>query len=205
MPRPRITSRSKLRARKSVSQNVGGLVVGHLGERGTAREELVAVGAGQPLDALVSQDRVDEAAGTAVGVGDEDLLVAVGARLADPVADLVRDAFGAVVQVRREAGDVDAGQAAGHGHELAGERPTADHERPTLPRDGTRLVRPADQRAISGRRNGGFGRVLRRAVRVPDHRAPWGRLVRWLVRLADQALRIGGEDQRLRRRHVARR
>ena len=45
-------------------------------ERGGPGEELVAVGARQPLDALVGKGKVEQAAGPAVRVGDEDLLVA---------------------------------------------------------------------------------------------------------------------------------
>ena len=48
-----------------------------------AGEELVAVGARQPLDALLGEDRIEQAAGAAVGVGDEDPLVAVARAPAD--------------------------------------------------------------------------------------------------------------------------
>ena len=47
------------------------------GEGGAAGEELVAVGARQALDALLREDRVEQPAGAAVGIGDEDPLVAV--------------------------------------------------------------------------------------------------------------------------------
>ena len=87
------------------------LLVGHRGERRAAGEELVAVGARQALDALLREDRVEQAAGAAVGIGDEDPLVAVGAGLVDAVADPAGMPLGPVVEVRREAGDVDARQA----------------------------------------------------------------------------------------------
>ena len=84
-----------------------GLRVGQRGERGAAGVELVAVGAGQALDALLGEDAVEQAAGAAVGVGDEDPLVAVGAGVADPAPDRAGDAAGPVVEVRRQAGDLE--------------------------------------------------------------------------------------------------
>jgi len=68
------------------------LVIGHRGEVRPAGEELVAVGAGQALDALLGEDGVEEAAGPAVGVGDEDLVVPVAPTLADSGSDAGRDA-----------------------------------------------------------------------------------------------------------------
>jgi hypothetical protein len=139
------------------------LVLCHLGERLAAGEELVAVGAGQPLDALLGDDRVEQAARAAVGVGDEDRLVAVGAGLADPVPDLGGNPLGPVVEVRREAGDVDAGQAAGKRDELAGERPAPDDERASVA--GDRVVRRAFQTSI--------GAVIAAGIRpVPRRLAP---------------------------------
>ena len=67
-----------------------GLVVGQRANVGAAGEELVAVGAGQALDALVGEDRVEQAAGAAVGVGDEDPLVAVARAARIRVADGAR-------------------------------------------------------------------------------------------------------------------
>ena len=69
-----------------------GLRVGHRGERGAAGEDLVAVRTRQALDPFVREDRVEQAAGAAVGVGDEDPLVAVGAGVADAASDGGRDA-----------------------------------------------------------------------------------------------------------------
>ena len=57
------------------------LLVGQSGEGRAAGEELVAVGARQPLDALLGEHRVEQAARAAVGVGDEDPLVAVAPAL----------------------------------------------------------------------------------------------------------------------------
>ena len=84
-----------------------GLGVGHGGERVAAGEHLVAVGARQALDAFVGEHRVEQAAGAAVGIGDEDPLVAVGAGLVDAAPDGGRDAAGPVVEVRGEAGDLE--------------------------------------------------------------------------------------------------
>ena len=52
------------------------LLVGDRREGRGAGVELVAVGARQALDALLGQDRVEQAAGPAVGVGHEDVAVA---------------------------------------------------------------------------------------------------------------------------------
>src|SRR6185369_17009784 len=64
----------------------------------------------------------------AVGVRDEDPLVAVAARLMDAGADGGGDPAGSVVQVGRQAGDVDVGQGRGDLDELARERAAADDE-----------------------------------------------------------------------------
>jgi len=63
-----------------------GLRVGHRLECRAAREHLVAMGARQALDPFVGEDGIEQAAGAAVGVGDEDPLVSVGARIADPAS-----------------------------------------------------------------------------------------------------------------------
>jgi hypothetical protein len=110
--------------------------------------ELVAVGAGQALDALLADDVVEQAAGAAVGVGDED---AIEARAAAPdaLADRLGDATGPVVEGRRQARERDVRQVAGQRHELAGEGPAADDE------DARRGVRARDLRP-------GRGHVARR-------------------------------------------
>ena len=73
------------------------LVAGARSKAARAGVELVAVGAGQALDALLGDDRVEQAARAAVGVGDEDPVVASAAP-ADPLADRGRDAARPVVE-----------------------------------------------------------------------------------------------------------
>ena len=53
-----------------------GLLGGELLEGLAAGVELVAVGAGQALDALLGDDRIEQAARAAVGIGDEDAVIA---------------------------------------------------------------------------------------------------------------------------------
>ena len=97
-------------------------------EVSAAREELVAVGAGQPLDAFVDENRIEEAARPAIGVGDEDLFVAVPTAPADSGAHARGDPAGPVVEVGRQAGDLDVREVRGQGDELAAEGSAADHE-----------------------------------------------------------------------------
>ena len=88
-----------------------GLLVGEAVERRQSRVELVAVGAGEALDPRPLEDGVEGPAGPAVGVGDEDRLVARAA-LADPALDRGRDPLRAHVERGRQAGHVDAAEAA---------------------------------------------------------------------------------------------
>ena len=125
------------------------LLVGQAGEVGAAGEELVAMGAGQPLHALLGEDRVEQAAGAAVGVGDEDPLVAVAPALTDPSPDARRDAAGPVVELGRQAGDVDVRQRPGQLDQFARQRPAPDDEDRGAPALGPWAV--ADQRASGGR------------------------------------------------------
>ena len=162
-----MTSRSKLRARKSVSQNVAGSSSAISANVAPPGEELVAVGAGQALDALLGEERVEQAAGAAVGVGDEDPLVAVGAGLADPVADLAGIRSGRLWRSGERQATSTPGRPPVTRHELAGERPAADHERAALPGDRRRAWSASRTNGRSaGRRDARFGRVLRRAVRL---------------------------------------
>ena len=128
------------------------LLVGDGSERLRARVELVAVGARQALDPFVGQHRVEQAARPAVGVGDEDVPVS-GPGRADPVPDEPRDPAGSVVERRRQAGQVDIGQArlVDDGDQLARQRAAADDEDAI----GVRRVRPARggrERALSAHR-----------------------------------------------------
>ena len=64
--------------------------------------ELIAVGAGDALDLLLRQDRVEHAAGAAVGVGHQDIVVLAARRV-----DLLAHGFGyllvQVMEMRRQA------------------------------------------------------------------------------------------------------
>ena len=107
---------------------MAGFVRGQSREVRPAGVELVAVRAGQPLDAgFIGEGHVQHAAGPAVRVRHEDAVVA-GAASPDPVAHGLGDAARPVVERGRQAGDVDVGQAAGQVHQLARERATADDQ-----------------------------------------------------------------------------
>ena len=147
----------------------GGLVLGQAGEVGPAGEELVAMGAGQPLHAFLGEDRVQQAAGAAVGIGDEDPLVAVAPSLADPRPNPRRDPAGPIVELGRQAGDVDVRQRLGELDELARERPATDDQRATrrVRREPLRArrERPAFVWAIRGAGMRSLGSILRRFAR----------------------------------------
>src|SRR6185436_10595409 len=83
-----------------------GLVLVHCVPGVVSGEEAVAVRAGQPLHVVLSQDDVERAAGSAVGIGDEDALVAAG-ELGELRVDRRRDPLGSRVELGREAADVD--------------------------------------------------------------------------------------------------
>ena len=63
-----------------------GLLLGERREGRPAGVDLVAVRALEPGDALGLEHAVEQAAGPAIRIGDEDPLVAVGAGAADPRA-----------------------------------------------------------------------------------------------------------------------
>jgi hypothetical protein len=118
-------------AREEVGQpERAGLGIGHRREPLGPREHLVAVRAREALDAFVGQHRIEQATGAAVRVGHEDAAVAVGASALDPASDGVRDPLGPVVEVRREAGHVEAWNRLDDREQLAGERAAADDEGP---------------------------------------------------------------------------
>ena len=78
------------------------LVVVECGEELGAGEQLVAVRAGEALDAgMVGEQSVERAAGPAVGVGDEGRSTA-GRGLVEDRCESRDDALGAVVEVRRQ-------------------------------------------------------------------------------------------------------
>ena len=88
------------------------------------------MGAGQSLDAFLGQDTVEQPARAAVGIGDEDMLEAFRPAAPDPIADGAGDPAGPVVEIRRQAGDLDVRQGPGQLDELAAERPAAHDEDP---------------------------------------------------------------------------
>jgi hypothetical protein len=123
------------------------LLVGQRREIGPAGEELVAMSTGQALDALFGEDRVQQAAGAAVGVGDEDPFVALAPTLTDPCPDAGRNAAGPVVELGRQAGDIDVRQRLCQLDKLARERAATDDQCAACPR----LSRVPGQRAFGGR------------------------------------------------------
>src|SRR5512146_2422385 len=83
-----------------------GLGVRQLGEGARAGEELITVGTRQPFHAFLAEQRIQPPAGAAIAVCNEDatVLAAVGA---DLLPHRGRDALRTVVQLGRQAADVD--------------------------------------------------------------------------------------------------
>ncbi len=104
------------------------------------------MGAGQPLDALLGEDRVEESAGAAVGIRDEDPLVALPPALANPRPDAGRDAAGPVVKLGRQARDVDVRQRPSQLDQFTRERPAANDQ------DARGLRQAAARRSSMSRR-----------------------------------------------------
>ena len=119
-----------------------GLLLGERGEHVLAGEEGVAMGAGDAGHALLVEHAIEFAAGPAVAVEAQDLVVG-GAIRADRRAHRLWDSLGPVVQARRQAGDVDRIEAerqrfarqgpAGDNQRLAGARIAARKRRRPLP------------------------------------------------------------------------
>jgi hypothetical protein len=86
------------------------------------------MGAGQSFDTLLLEDPIEQPARAAVGVGDEDLVKAVGSAASNPVANGAGDPAGPVVEIRRQAGDLDVRQVGRQGNELAAQGSAADDE-----------------------------------------------------------------------------
>src|SRR6266550_4222914 len=95
---------------------------------GPTREELVAVGPRQSFDALVLENAIEQPARTAVCIRDEDLVEAVRSTAPDPIANRGGDPAGSVVEIRRQAGDLDVRQVGGQGDEHAAQGATANDE-----------------------------------------------------------------------------
>ena len=74
-PRPRMTRRVEV-AGQEIGQEEGRRVLVGEGLEGLDRRRTVTVGAGQAFHAFLFDDPVEEAACAAVGVGDEDRVVA---------------------------------------------------------------------------------------------------------------------------------
>src|SRR5256885_1403492 len=106
-----------------------GLGLGELRKDLRPRQEFVAVGARQPLDAFFLQQRIQLSTGAAVSVDDEDLRVASTVRL-DLGAHRRRDALGPIVQLRGQAAHIEIGPAIGalERCDLAGESPAGDEQ-----------------------------------------------------------------------------
>ena len=124
---------------------------------------------------LGREDRFQEATGPAVGVGDEDPLVAVATCLVDAGANRAGNSTGAIVQVRREAGDVDPGERCGDFDQLARERPAADDQGtrdicPWVRSDIRSRAAPLDATQRHGARRSGGGRSRQRPRRRDSRR-----------------------------------
>src|SRR5690625_407159 len=83
-----------------------GVALGQLGEGRLAAVEGVAVGAGKAAHPLLLQHPVEQAAGAAVPIGDEDPLYATGPGGADLGPHPLWDLLGAIVPDGRQAGDL---------------------------------------------------------------------------------------------------
>ncbi len=94
-----------------------------------AGEELVAMRAGDALDAFLRQHAVELAAGAAIAIGDEDAVILPARRL-DLGAHAGGDLLRPVMPAGRQAGDREVAQALllGHGQHLARERAAGDDE-----------------------------------------------------------------------------
>ena len=100
-----------------------GSAVAERGERVAAREELVAVRAGQPGCAEPRDEHVEQPAGAAVGVGDEDPVVGLAPSTAASTAAGIQS--GGVVQVGREIDDVEWSAPSGSGRARHAARATS--------------------------------------------------------------------------------
>ena len=131
------------------AEPVGRVVIGQGREGRRARVGLVAVGPRKSFDVLVGEHLVQEAAGPAVGVGDEDPLVA-WPRRADLRPHRGRDPTGSVVQRGGQAGQVDVREPClvDHRDQLPRQRAAADDQ------DARRVGRA---RRAGGRRIGALG------------------------------------------------
>ncbi len=83
-----------------------GLLLGECGKRRSARVDLVAVGALESGDALFLEDAVQQPAGPAVRVRNEQLVAAGGAGTANAGAHCFGDPLGPVMERGRQAGQV---------------------------------------------------------------------------------------------------
>ena len=98
-------------------------------EHGLARIERIAVRPGNPLDALLGQHPVERATRAAVAIENQDPAV-LRTMLVDLGAHGIGDPLRAIVQQRRDAGDVEMVEPAGldHGQRLARERAAGDEQ-----------------------------------------------------------------------------
>ena len=91
--------------------------------------EGVAMRAGESLDAFLGKHPVERAAGAAIGIGAEDRAPERAERR-DLAADRIGDELRAVMEMRRQAGELDAGKTVPLGDEaqLAGQRPAGNDD-----------------------------------------------------------------------------
>src|SRR5579872_3339150 len=105
------------------------LLRGDGGEILRAGEEFIAMRAGNSLDSLLRQHAIELAAGAAIAIETEDVVV-LCAILGDLAAHLVGDALRTIVQFGRQAGHLDmAERAALQENDLARQRAAGDDER----------------------------------------------------------------------------
>jgi hypothetical protein len=86
------------------------------------------VGPRQSLDALVLENAIEQPSRAAVGIGDEDLVEAIGPAAPDPITDGAGDPAWPVVKIRRQAGDLHVREVGSQGDELSAQGSAADHE-----------------------------------------------------------------------------
>jgi hypothetical protein len=141
-----------------------GCRLGQGGKALLAGEARIAMRAGEPFDRLFLQHAIERAARAAIGIGHVDAVMR-GPGFLDGVANGAGDQSWTIVQRRRQAAEIQMGQAIrlDHGNDLARQRATSDDQRALHGRhllvgrhsDGARSM-------ITGRRGNGLRQAITR-------------------------------------------